>query len=426
MAQQPQDMRLDSGEMFALGAAAGAIITAAISEYLERRKPKTPWEKAQARGAEALTSLSTSAKAGSERARNYVDVATEYVQDAIDITPKAWQQTKKRSKKRSKRKQGLGLKEAAAAALGVSATTGVIDKVRDYASSATERVVGDPYAISGSIKETLKERLGTGGSTSSNGHLTDKIQDASGSAFETLKSVAATAAESVKDYATTARETIKDVELGDKARTISATAAETLKDYAGSARETLKDVDLGGKVRNTSTSTAETLKDYVVTARETLKDAKIGEKAKDYSSTVVDSVKDYAGSARETLKEVELGGKVKDYATVAGATVAAYSTGATKATSRVAKQSAAKLSESASYLAETTSEQATHLRKGARKSVTRTRRRVRWGLRAFIIGLAIGIMTAPQSGQRTRDSITSFIEQLLDVLMPENQRGSSF
>jgi hypothetical protein len=389
MAQQPRDMQFDSSEMFALGAAAGAIVTAVITEYLERRKPKTPWEKAQARGAEALTTLSTTAKAGSERARGYVDAATDYVQDAIDITPK----TKKRSKKRSKRKQGFGLKEAAAAAIGVSATTGVIDKVRDYASSATERVVGDPYAVSGSIKETLKERLGTSGS--SNGHLTDKIQDASGSAFETLKSVATTAAESVKDYATTARESIKDVELGDKVRTASATTAETLKDYA-------------------------------VTARETIKDVKLGEKAKDYSATVVDTVKDYAGSARETLKEAELGGKVKDYATVAGTTVAAYSTGATKATSRAAKQSAAKLSESASYLAETTSEQATQLRKGTRKSVTRTRRRMRWGLRSFIIGLAIGILAAPQSGQRTRDSVTSFIENLLDVLMPENQRKASF
>lgn len=326
MTQPSQNIQFDRSEMFAIGAAAGALVTAAISEYLERRRPKTPWEKAQARGAEALSSLSGTAKVGSQRAKEYVDAASDYVQEVIDTTPKSWQKTKKRGKKQRKQSQALGLKEAAVAALGVSAATGVVDKVRDYASITAERVVGDPYAVSGSIKETLKERFGS--SSSSNGHLTDKIQDASGSAFETLKSVAVTAADTVKDYASTARETLKEAELGDK---------------------------------------------------------------------------------------------LKDYATVAGSTVATYSTEATKATRRAAKQSASKVSESASYLADATSEQATHLRKGARKSVTRTRRRVRWGLRAFIIGLAIGLLAAPQSGQRTRDAVTSFIESLLDVIMPDSQ-----
>jgi hypothetical protein len=427
MTQQSQNIQLDRTEVFALGAAAGAIITAAISEYLERQRPKTPWEKAQARGAEALSSLSGSAKAGSQRAKDYVGVASEYVQEVIDSTPKGWQKSKQRSKKQSKRarKQAIGLKEAAVAALGVSAVTGVADKVRDYASTAAERVVGDPYAVSGSIKETLKERFGTNGS-SSNGNLTDKIQDASGSALETLKTVAATAADTVKDYASTARETLKEAELGDRARSVSATAADTLKDYASTARGTLKEAELGGKVRMVGVTATDTLKDYATTARETLRDARLGDKAKDYSATLVDSVKDYASTARETLKEAELGDKLKDYATVAGATVATYSTEASRATRRAAKQSATKVSESASYLADATNQQATQIRKGARKSVTRTRRRMRWGLRAFIIGLALGLLAAPQSGQRTRDAVTSFIENLLDVLMPENRRSASF
>ncbi len=51
---------------------------------------------------------------------------------------------------------------------------------------------------------------------------------------------------------------------------------------------------------------------------------------------------------------------------------------------------------------------------------------MRWGLRAFVIGLAVGLLAAPQNGQRTRDSITSFVENLLDILMPEDRRASSF
>jgi len=69
--------QFDRSEMFALGAAAGAVITAAISEYLDRRKPKTPWEKAQARGAEALDALSTSAHVGKKRAQKVVQTVSD-------------------------------------------------------------------------------------------------------------------------------------------------------------------------------------------------------------------------------------------------------------------------------------------------------------------------------------------------------------
>ena len=328
------ELQFDRSEMFAIGAAAGAVITAAISEYLERRRPKTAWEKAQERSADALNAVTGSAKRSTKLAKGYVDVASDYVQDVLDSAPKTWQQTKKQTKKNAKKqrkqasKQVTGLKEAAVAALGVSAASSVVDKVRDYATSTTASIAGDPYAVSGSIKETLKERYDSARSIAGDGKLTEL----GGTAIETLKSVASTAAETVKDYSTTARETIKDAELGEKA---------------------------------------------------------------------------------------------KDYAAAATVALAAYSTQASQATRKAAQQSATKLTESASHLAEVTSDQASGLRKGVQKGVKRTRRRARWGLRAFIIGLVIGFLSAPQSGQRTRDAAISFIENILDVLMPDTPRGNS-
>ena len=90
--------------------------------------------------------------------------------------------------------------------------------------------------------------------------------------------------------------------------------------------------------------------------------------------------------------------------------------------SRAARQGATKLTDSATHLAEATSEQATQVRTGVRKSVKRTRRRARWGLRSFLIGLAIGLLTAPQSGENTREALTTFVENILDVFMPDNQQ----
>lgn len=383
----------DRSEMFALGAAAGAVITAAVTEYLERRKPKTAWEKAQARSAEALDTLSDTAKLSRKQARKYVGSASQYVQDMFDTRPSRWEQTKKSAGKTTKRarQQVIGLKEAAAAAVGTVAVSGVVDKVRDYASSAGERALGDPYAVSGSIRETLKEQLDNVRGVTANSHLTDRVAEVSSSALGTIKSVAATATDSVKDYATTARDTIQDAELGERA-----------KSYSGSV--------------------AETLRDYTTTARGTLKDAKLGEKAKDYTGVVAETVKDYASTARETLKDAEIGDKVKDYATVAGAAAAAYSAEA----SRAARQGATKLTDSATHLAEATSEQAGQVRQGVRKSVKRTRRRARWGLRSFLIGLVIGLLSAPQSGENTREALTSFVENILDVFMPDNQgRGQA-
>ncbi len=417
------DVQLDNSEMFALGAAAGAVVTAVINEYLERRRPKTAWERAQARSADALDALSYSAKQSRKRARSYVDDATDYVQDALGVRPSAWKKTKKSVKKARKQasKQALGIKEATVAALGTVAAANVVDTVRDYASSATERVVGDPYAVSGSIRETIKDSVGNlrlGGNDSG---FTERAREVSGSAVETLKSAASTTADSVKDYASTVRETLKDVEIGDKARNYSTLVAGTVKEYSATARETIKDAKIGDKAKDYSGLIADTVKDYASTASDTLKDAKIAEKAKDYSGLITDTVKEYTSTAADTLKDVKLGEKAKDYATLAGATVATYSAGA----SSVAKQSASKLSESATHLAEATGGQVQGLRKGVRKSVKRTQRRTRWGLRAFVIGLVLGLLAAPQSGQNTRDALTSFVEDLLDVFMPDNQQSGS-
>ncbi|MDQ5853316.1 MAG: YtxH domain-containing protein, partial [Chloroflexota bacterium] len=57
--------------------------------------------------------------------------------------------------------------------------------------------------------------------------------------------------------------------------------------------------------------------------------------------------------------------------------------------------------------------------------VKKTRRRVTWGLRAFVIGLVVGILTAPNSGQRTRDMLQGFVEDLLDIVMPDDQIGGA-
>ncbi len=115
---------------------------------------------------------------------------------------------------------------------------------------------------------------------------------------------------------------------------------------------------------------------------------------------------------------MKLGEKAKDYATIAGVAAAAYSAEASKAV----RQGATKLSESASHLAETTGEQVGEVRQGVRKSVKRTRRRASWGLRSFLIGLAVGVLAAPRSGENTRDALTSFVEDLLEVFLPQEQR----
>ncbi len=364
-----ESFALDRSELFALGAAAGAIVAAGVSQYLEqRRKPKTPLEKAQALGEEALQALSDTARIGRKRIKQQAAVAGDYTEELLDATRKSlrrsskdarklWERTSTEATKRGKkaRKEASHLSDAALATLGATAIAGA-GKLRDYAEHAAERVIGDPHAVSGSVKETLKERADELISAARSGKLTRSTREAGESALESLKGATASATESIKDYAETALERLEEAHL-----------AERTKEYGARASET---------------------------------------------------VKEYATQARESIRDAKLGDKTKEYATLAGATLAAYSADARKA----ARKGATKLSESATHLAEVTGEQAGELRRGVQKGVRRTRRRTRWGLRAFVVGLVVGLLAAPQSGQRTRDAISQFVENILDVLMPDDQR----
>jgi hypothetical protein len=129
---------------------------------------------------------------------------------------------------------------------------------------------------------------------------------------------------------------------------------------------------------------------------------------KEAAGTASETLKGAAGTARERIEDANIGEKARDYATVASGAV---------------KGSAVKLGEGASQLAESASEGAVDLRKGVKKSVKRTRRRVNWGLRAFIIGLIVGLLAAPDSGERTRRAIQSFLESVLDLILPDEQGG---
>jgi cell division septum initiation protein DivIVA len=280
-----EDQQFERSELFALGAAAGAVITAAIASYLERRRrPRTAWEKAQAQGAEALEALSSTTQASVQQARQAAARVGERLQGrGATTTSRWWRPTRKRATKQRKQDQKwLDLTDIVATVLGVATAGSVLEKAREYATSATGRMTGD-----------------------------------------------------------------------------------TLRD-------------------------------------------------------VVRSAQDYASVAQRPLRDVHLGDKAKYY----GGAVAGYTTGATRATRQAAQKSATRLTKGASHLAEATTEQAQELRKGVRKTAKRTRRRASWGLRAFIIGLVVGLLAAPQSGRRTRDLLTSFVQDMLDVFMPDEQSSA--
>jgi hypothetical protein len=338
-AYESQNVELDRSELFALGAAAGAVIAAAISSYLERRQPETALERAQAYGSDALASLQD---------------ATQ-LQGTGNPATKWWQGTRKSARRQAKAaKQAAGLGGATAGGL-MAATSGKTgNKGRKYAEQVAERLVGDPYAVSGSIEETLKERFGNAGSA--------------------LRGL-----------------------TGRQGSGIGSTLTGILGGATGAASG------------------------YAATAQQSLQNAHLGEKARNYSETLADQAKRYATTAQKSLQEAHLGERAKEY----GETLADYTTEATKATRQVAQRSATKLSAGAVTVAGAASEQASDLRKGVRKSAKRTRRRASWGFRSFVIGLAVGLLTAPQSGQRTRDIITSFVQEMLDVFMP-NEQSSRF
>jgi gas vesicle protein len=388
--------QFDRSELFAIGAAAGAVVAAGVSQYLERRrKPQTPLEKAQALGAEALDVLSDRTRTGRKRLKHQAAVAEDYAEDLLDTTRKTWAKTSKDAKKQLARtskeakkslahtskearkrgqkasKEASHFADVAAATLGASAIAGT-GKLRELAEHAAERVIGDPYAVSGSLRETLRERADELADAARSGKLTKQARETGESALETIKHAAGTVTESLKDYTEVAREKLEDAHLPDRAR------------------------------------------EYTAQARDTIKDVKLGERAREYGSLVAE----YAEQAREKLEDAHLADRTKEYATLAGTTVAAY----TAASRDAAKRGASKLTESASHLADATGEQAVELRRGVQKGVRRTRRRTRWGLRALVAGIVVGLLVAPRSGQATRDSITEFVENILDVIMPDERR----
>jgi hypothetical protein len=324
----------DRNEMFAIGAATGALIATAVQEMIERRRRKSPIERASER-------VSAVAGEGTKLVGDLTENAAGYFSGLS-------KQSRKAARKKSKRarKQTMSLKDAAAGALGAVAASNVVDKALELTESARHATMN--------------------GKTSK----------------------------------------------ANKARDWWQTASETAQGYVGAARETVMEEEA---------RLAERAREAASVARERLEDAHLGERAREVAAVASGTIKDVAGTARERLAEADLGPKAREYAGVAAVTVKDYSTKASKA----ARTGAEKLGESAAHVAESTAEGAKDLQMGVKKSVKQTRRRVTWGIRAFIIGLVIGILTAPQSGQRTRDTVQGFVQDLLDLVLPDDQMGGA-
>jgi len=350
----------DRNEMFALGAAAGALVATAVQEMIDRRRKKSILE-------QVTEQASALAGEGSAFVSGLAEGAGDYLADLSKKSSKAARKQAKRA-----RKQGMSLKDAATGALGAVAASDVVEQALELTEAARN------VSLNG---KAAKKKAG--------GWLQAASETAQGyvdAARESVADVDITG--KAQDAAGIARERLEDVKLADRAR-----------DAAAAARERLEEAHLGERMR-----------DAAAMARERLEDVKIAERAREA-----------AEAARERLAEAELGPKAREYAGVAAETVKDYSTKAQQA----ARTSAEKLGESAALMAESTAEGAKDLRKGVKKSVKRTRRRVTWGVRAFVVGLVIGVLSAPQSGQRTRDMLQGIVEDLLDMVMPDDQMGGA-
>lgn len=385
----------DRNEMFAIGAAAGALVATAIQEVLDRRRKTTPLERASAR-------VSGIADEGSKYARDLKESAGEYIADLSKIGRKKSKQGRKTARKRGKqaREQQGVLKGLATGALSAVAASNAADRARR----------GTPTGwLNGKSSKSSKKGAGWFSAAS------ESVQEYAATAREAIQDAKpgkksggwwSAASETAQEYAEAAKDAVSNGKVADyipgrssSSHSFLETLGRSISDYLESARETVADVDLGGKARGAAE-----------TARERIEDAKIGEKARTYAATASETLRDAAGTARERIEDAQIGETVREYGSKA---------------SQAAKVSAVKLSEGAVELAESTTEGAKDLRKGVKKRVKKTRRRVSWGLRAFIIGLAVGLLSAPQSGQRTRDSIQTFVESLLDIILPEDQGGQS-
>jgi len=366
----------DRNEMFAIGAAAGALVATAVQEIIDRRRKKSPLERVTAAAGE-----------GSK----YVGELTEQASDYLaDLSKQGRKATRKQTKRA--RKQTASLKKAAAGALGAVAASNVVEQALELAEAARHTSL---------TSKATQKKARKWWASASEGALEYVDAARESVADADIGGKAREAANSALDAASSARGRLDDVHFADRAR-----------DVASTARERLEDVHLTDRAREFATTATSALKEAAGTTSSTLKDA---------AGTASGTFKDVAETARERLSEAELGPKAREYAGVAAETVKDYSVKAQK----VAKTGAEKLGESAAMVAESTAESAKDIRKGVKKSVKRTRRRMTWGIRAFIVGLAFGLLSAPQSGQRTRDMLQGFVEDLLDLVMPDESMGGA-
>ncbi|MDQ5853393.1 MAG: hypothetical protein M3380_15240 [Chloroflexota bacterium] len=410
----------DRSEMFAIGAAAGALIATAIQETLERRRrPKTPLEQATARAAELKESaagyvpglfrrrrktrleLATERAAelresAAERAAELRGSATGYISDLSTQGRKAARKQAKQS-----RKQAGKLSNIATGALSAAAVSNVVGQARRRREDAWLEGDEDRGA------KPSRRWFGRTGETAQ--EYAEAAREAVADALPGRRRSRGwwrAASDTAQESAEVARSAVADGKATDRLSGAAASAGGllgtvggSLWGYVESARETVADAELGPKARSAA-----------AIARERLEEAQLGEKARSAAATAGETLREAAGTARERLAEAELGPRTREYAGVAAEAVKDYGVKAGKA---------------ASSVAESTAEGARDVRKGVRKRVKRTRRRVNWGLRAFITGLIVGLLTAPQSGRRTRDTLQNFVQDMLDLVLPDDQTGRS-
>lgn len=384
---------LDRNEMFAIGAAAGALIATAIQEMLERRR-KTPIERAR------------------ERASGIVEESGAYVSGLSKRGRKQLKQAQKAARKQAKQRgEQVGkLKEAATGALGVAATAGVVEKVLEAADFGGKNAKRDRSWFR-RASEAAQEQLET---------AREAVQDVRPAKKQSSgwwnAATAQKPSKQSRGWWNMGTETKHDSKTNGKlaagAAVVGAVSArsvlDTMREYVEGAREAVSDAALGAKAREAAAG-----------ARGRIEDAKLSDRARVAAETASSTLKEAAETARERLEDAKLRERARDYAGVAGVTVKDYGNKAGKA----ARVSAERLSEGASQVAGSTAVGAKEVRKGVKKRVKKTRRRVNWGLRAFIVGLVVGLLSAPQSGERTRQTVQGFLENLLDLVLPDEQTG---
>ncbi|GAC1651575.1 MAG: hypothetical protein NVS4B8_26600 [Herpetosiphon sp.] len=451
----------DRNEMFAIGAAAGALVAAGIQELVSRRR-RTPLERAQERAVEL-------AGIGGDYASSLRDSASEYLDYLAGQSQKQWKQTKKQALKAAhkERKQAGRLGKVAGGALTAAAAGEALEHVVDYLSGSDagkeakglfNRTEKQAKVLK---KQTTKQAKGLWGRAErSAADYEDAAYDAAAVAqkagrrwFSSASDVAAeyeksaeaaakkgkkgargwfnAASDSAAAYTKEADKSAQHVQkkVGKQAKRwfdVTADAAASYVDEAsssdvakrarkavGQVRDRAADVDVAKTAHQASDTVSDLLKSAgatiaatVVTARDAVQDTKLSElseTARDYASSAADTLKDAASTARDRIEDAKLGDRARDAAT------AARDYGATTAT---------KLQGTASHVADVTAETAKEARADVEKSVRQARRRVRWGFRAFVGGVLFGVLTAPQSGQHTRETLQNFVETLLEIVMP--------